>query len=219
MNESNTILLNETELEPHWQMFVPKDNAIIIQLGANNGKNCDEYGITDVIHSQSHLAILVEPLKKIFVDLVINYDNAKSRIHFENIAIVHDVGTGQAKLFIEGVDGIESSLVRRKPTTDSYDVVRLENFQYLIDKYRLTEINAVFIDIEGLEYEVISDILLNCTVKPLMFRYEFTLSEYQQELDQILIDHGYVVKKDLTHGGDKIAVKRELYERFFIPEL
>lgn len=71
-------------------------------------------------------------------------------------------------------------------------------------------------DIEGLEFEVIKDILENCTIQPNFFRYEFILSDKIEELDQMLVDHNYMIFQDATHRGDKIAVNKDFYERLSI---
>ena len=197
-----------------WGLLLPVEDAVIVQLGANDGIACEEYGLNRCLKEQNHMAILVEPMSGAFANLALNYAHAASRLHFENLAIAHDRGTGKARLYLSGV---ESSLVRHRPGhEDDHEVVRLETFQYLIDKYRLTHLDAVFMDIEGLEYNVIKDILENCTIQPNFLRYEFLLSDNIEGLDQLLMDHGYMVFMDATHKGDKIAVMKDVYERLSI---
>ena len=204
---------NEDMPKFDWKLVAPKEDALVIQLGSNDGRACEEYGLPEYLKENNNIAILVEPLKKEFLDLVVNYSTAKSRLFFENLAIAHDKGTGQARLFL---DGVESSLVRKKPDNENFDVVRVETFQYLIDKYKLTKIDGIFIDIEGLEYEVIKHILEDCKIKPDFFRFEYILSEEQELIDLMLRDHDYKVCLDMTHRGDKVAVKKEIYERLSI---
>lgn len=203
-------LSNEDEvLRLDWKLLLPESDAIIIQIGSNDGIACEEFGLNTILKANNHIAILIEPLKKEFVDLVINYANACSRLHFENCAIAHDRGTGLARLYL---DGVESSLIRRKPDNENFDVVRIETFAYLIDKYRLSKINGIFLDIEGLEHDVIKHILEDCKIFPDFFRYEYILSDQQEEMDQLLIANNYLVFNDVTHSGDKVAVKKDLYE-------
>lgn len=191
----------------NWKNLLPESDALIIQLGSNNGVACEEYGLNTVLKEQNHQAILVEPQSEVFAELVQNYKHASSRLWFENLAIVHDRGTGSAKLFLAGP---ESSLVRH--TMRPFEDVWIEDFAYLKNKYRLDRVHGLFMDIEGLEYDVIKDILTHTDVVIEFIRFEYILVPNYVKIDRLLEETGYTVFKDWTHGGDKVAIRNDIFD-------
>lgn len=191
----------------NWKKLLPESDALIIQLGSYNGVECEEYGLNTVLKEQNHQAILVEPQSNVFAELVQNYKHASSRLWFENLAIVHDRGTGSARLFLKGP---ESSLVRHteRPSED----VWLEDFAYLKNKYRINRVHGLFMDIEGLEYDVIKDILTHTDVVIEFIRFEYILVHNYQRIDKLLEENGYTVCKDWSHAGDKVAIRNDIFD-------
>ena len=82
-------------------------NGFYIQIGSNDGVSNDEYGLKEKILFEEHTAIFVEPIKEYFDSLKRNYENSKSKIFYENIAI-----TEKEEKRLISLNGMDTSFVR-----------------------------------------------------------------------------------------------------------
>ena len=202
------IQINQTQLDPG-------ETQWLIQLGANDGVMCEGYGLRDILLEQKHNAILVEPLPTVFERCKENYKDANSKIYFENIAIVPTKTNEYEKIYHnddhEAEPGVQSSFVRYEPS-EKFDLVRVEEFNYLVKKYKLTRIHGLFIDIEGLEYDVLDSIFKTINIPISFIRYEFPHVKDPDALDNMLIDRGFKVFQCKHGAGDKVAISYEFME-------
>jgi len=204
----NLIRINQDQLNPgETQWFV--------QLGANDGVMFEGYGLRSILLEQKHNAILVEPLPEVFERCKENYKDANSTLYFENIAIVPTKTNEYEKIYHNndhGFDpGVQSSFVRYDPS-EIFDLVKVEEFKYLVEKYNLTKIHGLFIDIEGLEYDVLDNIFNTINIPISFIRYEFPHVKDPDELDNMLIDRGFKVFQCKHGKGDKVAISYEFME-------
>ena len=156
----------------------------LIQIGANDGKRFDE--ISKFIKNNNDLkTVLVEPVKKYFDQLKENYKDCKN-IKFENSAIsknneinfLYCVKERFIENYQEHIKGINSHeiqhLLNHNVKKSHIEKIKVETltFQSLIKKYDLTEIDLLYIDVEGYDDKVVLDFLDNSQLRPiLIFEY------------------------------------------------
>jgi len=202
------IQINQTQLDPG-------ETQWLIQLGANDGVMCEGYGLRDILLEQKHNAILVEPLPTVFERCKENYKDANSKIYFENIAIVPTKTSEYEKIYHnddnEAEPGVQSSFVRYEPS-ERFDLVKVEEFKYLVEKYNLTKIHGLFVDIEGLEYDVLDSIFKTINIPISFIRYEFPHVKDPEALDNMLRDCGFKIYACPHGGGDKVAISNDYRE-------
>ena len=204
----NLIRINQEQLKPG-------ETQWFIQLGANDGIMCEGYGLRSILLEQKHNAILVEPLPEVFERCKENYKDANSTLYFENIAVVPTKTNEYEKIYHNddhGLEpGVQSSFVRYE-TSEIFDLVKVEEFKYLVEKYNLTKIHGLFIDIEGLEYDVLDNIFNTINIPISFIRYEFPHVKDPDALDNMLIDRGFKVFQCKHGAGDKVAISYEFME-------
>lgn len=198
LNFKDILTLNQTTLDKNEKQW-------LIQLGANDGVACEEYGLRDIFLNEYYNAILVEPLETEFNACIENYKNATSTLYFENIGIVPKKNNEYENIVYAGV---ESSFVRFEPN-ENIQRVKVEEFNYLIKKYKLDKIHGLFMDIEGMEHEVIENILRTVNIPISFIRYEFPHVQDQEGLDKLLTDFDFTVHYCAIMGGDKIATSNK----------
>ena len=156
----------------------------LIQIGANDGKRFDE--ISKFIKNNNDLkTVLVEPVKKYFDQLKENYKDCKN-IKFENSAIsknneinfLYCVKERFIENYQEHIKGINSHeiqhLLNHNVKKSHIEKIKVETltFENLIKKYDLTEIDLLYIDVEGYDDKVVLDFLDNSQLRPiLIFEY------------------------------------------------
>jgi len=202
------IQINQTQLNPG-------ETQWLIQLGANDGVMCEGYGLRSILLEQQHNAILVEPLPEVFERCKENYKDANSKLYFENIAIVPTKTSEYEKIYHnddhEAQPGVQSSFVRYEPS-ERFDLVKVEEFKYLVEKYNLTKIHGLFVDIEGLEYDVLDSIFKTINIPISFIRYEFPHVKDPEALDNMLRDCGFKIYACPHGGGDKVAISNDYRE-------
>ena len=165
-------------------IFNNNDIKSLIQIGANDGKRFDE--ISNFIKNNNKLkAVLVEPVKKYFEKLKENYKNCNN-IKFENSAIsknneinfLYCVKERFIENYQEHIKGINSyeirHLLNHNVKESHIEKVKVETltFQNLMKKYNLTEIDLLYIDVEGYDDKIVLDFLDNSQLRPiLIFEY------------------------------------------------
>jgi FkbM family methyltransferase len=141
----------------------------IVQVGTNNGAD----HVRDFVKKQSNVdfLLLVEPFSIHNVDIEKNYQDIKYNI--ENVAITADSDKVK-QLFYAEADGPErnpqqsfqvASVVPEhlykhghRPHTLKSVTVNCLTINELFDKYQLKHIDYLFLDIEGIDFEVLTSI-------------------------------------------------------------
>ena len=178
----------------------------LIQIGANDGKRFDE--ISKFIKKNNELkAILVEPVKKYFEELKKNYKDFKN-IKFENSAIsknneinfLYCVKDEFLKNYQDHIKGINSHEIRHllnhNVKESHIEKIKVETltFQNLIKKYDLTEIDLLYIDVEGYDDKIVLDFLDNSKLRPiLIFEYIHIKNTSLKILIKRLLNENYKI--------------------------
>ncbi len=178
----------------------------LIQIGANDGKRFDE--ISKFIKNNNELkAVLVEPVKKYFRQLKENYKDCKN-IKFENSAIsknneinfLYCVKEEFIENYQEHIKGINSHemqhLLNHNVKESHIEKIKVETltFQNLIKKYDLTEIDLLYIDVEGYDDKVVFDFLDNSQLRPiLIFEYIHIKNTSLKILIKKLLNENYKI--------------------------
>jgi FkbM family methyltransferase len=137
----------------------------VLQIGACDGVLCDP--IHKWIKKYRWQGILVEPQKKEFERLIINYRDSDN-LQFENVAIAEDDGLRPLyKLKSENIEhdwqhaiaSLHSSLLA-KPNLEQQgkvitEMVQCVTFDTLLDRHKVDRIDLLQIDVEGYDYELL----------------------------------------------------------------
>ena len=180
-------------------------NGHFVQIGAYDGLSNDDFGLKDKLFDENHTAILIEPIPEYFNNLVLNYELANSKVFFENLAISNKKEV--RKIQIKGQD---TSFVRKFDTPTNTMDIRCETFNYIIDKYNISKIDALVIDTEAYELVILESIMNTVKIPIDIIRYEFVHLSNQDssKLEDILLENGYDIFQDETSYADKIAIKK-----------
>jgi FkbM family methyltransferase len=178
-------------------------NGYFIQIGANDGVSNDEFGLKDILKNEDHTAILIEPIKSYYLELINNYKNFKSKLYFENIAI-----TEKKEIKLLSLNGQDSSFVR--PHDGDKIEVNCDTIESIFSKYNIKKINGLFIDVEGYEFNILNSLFSSKHPTIDFIRYEFWWSNDKGKLDDLLINNGYSVFQDEHSYADKIAIHNSI---------
>lgn len=178
----------------------------LIQIGANDGKRFDE--ISKYLKKNNEIkAVLVEPVKKYFERLKENYKDQKN-IKFENSAIsknnevnfLYCVKDEFLENYQDHVKGINSNEIQHLLNHDvkksHIEKIKVETltFKNLIKKYNLTEIDLLYIDVEGYDDKLVLDFLNNSKLRPIViFEYIHINNKSLKILIERLIDENYQI--------------------------
>ena len=152
------------------KIFFYKIVKYIIQIGANDGKRFDD--INFFIKKFNTKAILIEPIKKNFLELKKNYKNSKN-VSFENSAItkkndiiylfkVHDYYLNRYDDHVRGLNSFDINHLIKHGVQKKHIIkekVFTLTFKELFKKYNLKKLDLLFIDVEGYDADLVIDFL------------------------------------------------------------
>lgn len=186
--------------------------VFFIQIGANDGISGDL--IHDIILKYKWKGILVEPLPYLFKELKRTYKN-KKELSFENSAIVHypeyekrtmyylkdtedDLPTWYRQL---GSFDKKVVLKHKKAIPNIYKYLTAEQvscltFKELLEKYKISYFDFLYIDAEGYDFEILQGVNL-VKYLPKMIVYEHKHLSFWNKWDcrSMLKQDGYRIKK------------------------
>lgn len=197
-------------------LFLNASSLTMIQIGANDGVLCDP--LRKHIVDNKLKGIMLEPQRVVFERLKNNHKNSQG-LFFENVALGETEGS--ALLFrvdedlikqygdLSGVASFDRDHVlneiksnkrrltfsKNKKAQDyiNKEQVRVVSYSYLIDKYRISEVDILMIDAEGYDYEAVSmfpyDKLLP---KAVIFEYKHLNKALLIKLEVMLKEKGYL---------------------------
>jgi FkbM family methyltransferase len=161
-------------IETFVQRFSNNTDIFLVQIGANDGVMADP--VHKLIKGDNRIsACLIEPQKKELEKLKQNYELCKNKLMFLNVAITSE--NGNVKLYKNidplGSSGHSSLLLRQNEfaahfSEDAYELVEGINFSTLMKKIPQT-INALVIDTEGYDIEIINQVIKNKIYPDIIF--------------------------------------------------
>jgi FkbM family methyltransferase len=185
--KNNRIIENTTYLKINKMLnFLFNDKKIhcLIQIGANDGLRFDI--LNQYIKKYKTKSILVEPIKKSFIDLMENYKDYNNVI-FENVAIsVNSQISHLYKIDHSKEDKYKSEHFKGIMSFDKghlikhgvkkIDIVKEEvesiSINNLIKKHKLNIVDLLFVDAEGYDAYIIEDFLKTSLMRPIIiFEY------------------------------------------------
>jgi FkbM family methyltransferase len=136
----------------------------VIQIGTNNGID----PVNEFLHSIKNslkLAVLIEPMPPLIEALKDTYKNLPQAV-IENIGIVDDPTMKSMPFYYQLNSNYETSSFRKehllelgcKPKDMGTLEVPVLTFAALMEKYKLNELDHLFIDAEGYDYRIIKSI-------------------------------------------------------------
>jgi len=177
---SNNSILNIENLIQ--KIFKNKINQLI-QVGANDGERFDI--LNKFIKKNKTKSILIEPIKKNFVNLQKSYKNYKF-VKLENVAIsvnneinyLFKVDEKFLKFYDYHIPGITSfnkdHLIKHgvNKTHIVREKVRTISIKNILKKYNIKKLDLLFIDTEGYDGKIVLDFLKIENLKPIIV-FEF----------------------------------------------
>ena len=181
----------------------------ILQIGANDGITCEDYGLRELILNKEFLVHLVEPVPQQFENLKLNYANSQSQLIFHNIAIWDR--TGNCDLVLHGPNNTESSVVNHENKDNAIRInVPVVTFSDFISNNNLNNIDALFLDVEGVEDIIIKDLFLQTMISPKIIRFEYVHLTNLLDVKNMLSENNYHVFFCNFGAGDLICIHQDL---------
>jgi FkbM family methyltransferase len=185
-------------------LFLSHQINTIIQIGANDGVRFDS--LNKEIKKHMPKVILVEPIKSNFEELKINYDK-QDNIFFENSAIsvddeinyLYKVKESALNKYDEHIIGLTSfnkshlikhGVKKRDIVIEKISPISITN---LLNKYKISQFDLLFIDAEGYDGKILNDFLDNCKIRPfIIFEYVHVEHSILQKVLNKLIEKEYL---------------------------
>jgi len=174
---------------------------IIFDIGANQGQNLNYFlEKADVVVAFEASSDLVLNIKKKFKEFI---DNGKLVI--ENIALIDDDNIKKINFFVSKGKGITNTLFPVNPNEFKKQEVKCGKASLLIkkylEKYKISEIEYIKIDIEGADHLVLNDLLINNILAK-----NLSVECHKPEVIELLLKTQYKSFK-FVHGGNLIFKK------------
>lgn len=199
------------------QAYKATDDFVFVQIGANDGVSFDD--LYKFVTTHTCRGLVVEPLKDMFEQLKVNYENfpeiipINKAIHpSEKSIIIHRVAADKAGSLPDWAKGIasinpqhhlRSSIPTECMTTERVDAIDLKT---LFTEHAIDHIDLLQIDVEGFDAEIIKMIDFT-TLKPRLIKYEHAHLDPTEStnVQHLLQRNGY---KLFRQGNDTVAVYR-----------
>lgn len=203
-----------------------KEDLSLVQIGAHVGKTENDplYEFLKSKHPPPKIALLVEPIKDYFDQLVENYKGVPG-LAFEQSAVCssndhvrmwridcdpHDHGKpywlAQLSSLLEErhtTVWIEGEFKRFYLEHRTTEIVQGIRFMDLMEKHGIDSIDLLQIDVEGYDFELLRLIDFE-KIKPTFINYErVLLGEMESYAEEMLSRHGY---RFIKHGQDTLAI-------------
>lgn len=196
------VLKNMIHYYANYQNYVT-ENDVIVQVGAFDGVECEQYGLREIILSSKHECHLIEPLPETFVELKNNYKDSINDIKFYNLAIYNSDGEQDFH-----IHGTESSFVRHEECATIK--VKTQTFDSFLKENSIENIDCLFLDVEGVEDMIILQLFESTNIRPKVIRYEYPHIKDNESLERFLRSNGYIVMQCIFGAGDKVCVRNDV---------
>jgi len=233
-NQIKKLIIQKQKMETRLVNTIKnKSDITFIQIGANDGENYD-FMNTLLRENESWSGVFVEPIPYLFEKLVSLNSKYSDKYYFENAAI-NDTDTEKYKRIfyisknIEELSGInlpywydqiasfsKNHVLNELKTVIEEDIVNkhiLEKdvkcitLRKLIEKYNISRIDLLVIDVEGYDYHVLKQVEY-IKIKPSIIVYEYkhlNLNEYHLSIE-LLKKLNY---KHYIYDQDILAIKMD----------
>jgi len=175
----------------------------LIQIGANDGIRFDN--LNSFIRKYKIKCILVEPVTKYFLSLKSNYKELNF-VNIENYAIsvdekrnyIYVVAEKFLNKYGDHIPGINSfdknhliSHGVKKKHIEKKEIKSI-SIEKLIEKYKIEDLDLLFIDTEGYDGEIVYDFLSKNSMRPIIiFEYIHIRSDFFEKVIQKLDKKNY----------------------------
>jgi FkbM family methyltransferase len=175
----------------------------ILQIGSYDGVECEqEYGLRDLIMQNHYDVHVIEPLTNKYESLKNNYSKSNSDIKFHNLAIFNK--DGEEKFFLSET---ESSFIRH--TNKKFIYVRTNTIKTFLKENNLNKIDCLFLDVEGVEDIIITELLSQTNIRPKLIRYEFPHLINESALIEVVKQNDYSVYNCCFAAGDRVCIRND----------
>lgn len=186
----------------------------IIQIGANSGDDpAQEY--INKNKDKLNNVIIVEPIPYLVPVLREKYSHIP-QAHIENVGIVGSESSDALDFYYEKNSNYECSSFNKdhlpslgcKPEYICVIKVPVMTFNQLMSKYGLLELDDLFIDAEGYDYQIITSIdFKKYKIKTITFEASHmdgtrSRGKNEEALKTLLMENGYIIFK---HGENSVA--------------
>jgi len=185
-------------------IFKKKDIQNLIQIGANDGISFDE--INYFIKKYKVKSILVEPINENFLKLKSNYENYDF-VKFENSAIstskkishLYKVNPKFIKNYgnhIPAIPSFDKNHLIKHGVKNSHIIIEKVNsltVKDLLNKYQIKNLDLFFVDAEGYDGHIVSDLLNETNQRPIIiFEYVHIDNKVFENLIKLLISKKFL---------------------------
>ena len=186
----------------------------IFQIGVYHAKD----DVTDLVNNcDVGLLVLVEPLGHLCNKKILECYKDISNKHIYNYAISPDEGGGRKLPFYvhpdgPGVASLNKHHVEKHFEGSSEKIIEGEvsciTMHELFDKFLVTEIDALCIDAEGFDAEIIMSIdLTKYNIKRIIFEYIHIKDENEvMRLRSFLVNHGYKITPLTEYNMEAVKI-------------
>lgn len=188
---------------------------VFVQVGANDGLSFDSlYWYVTKYHCKG---LVVEPLHDMFQRLEYNYRSFPNvtpvraavhpslrevvlhRVKPERLLEVPEWGTGIASVHARW--HVELGIPSEEMIEERVPAIHLME---LFERYEISTLDLLQIDVEGFDAEVIKMIDF-ARIRPGIIKYEARRAEFDEPVEELLVSHGY----KLFHEGPDVIAWRE----------
>ena len=184
-----------------------QENDLIVKIGSYDGLAYENYGFREMVINQKHECHLIEPQPSVFERLKVNYKDSVNEINFYNLAIYDS--NGECDFHICSTNPVESSFVRHT----NFDTIKVktQTIDSFLEENNIFEIGGLFLDIEGTEDIVISQLFEKTNILPKLIRYEYPHLANNDALEKYIKSKGYIVGNCIYSPDDKVCVRSDVF--------
>jgi len=190
-------------------LYPYKEDMTFIEVGANNGVDNDP--IRDWVKQYKWKGILIEPVKKAFEELKINYAGIDN-VYFENVAISNS-DEKSAIMYKPKSSKIASLDKNHAPMRNKYKEIKVElkKLNDIVSHYNIDKIDLLNIDAEGYDFEVIKSINID-KCRPVIIHYEHRhLGDKKKDCENYLTKNEYRL---YWNRNNTVAIDRKFKDSF-----
>ena len=187
-----------------------KDDGVIVQIGSYDGIAGENFWLRELMLAGNYTCHLLEPLDDVFTELKKNYADATSNMNFHNCAIYTADGFMTFYKFKDYSSFVDKDGVLANPGSATV-LVKSQRLPTFFEENKITEVDGLFLDVEGVENVIIRQLFQETSVRPAIIRYEWIHVKGLEEMEDIIRSNGYTITPCVhTPWLDKVCVRNDL---------